>query len=391
MKKIFTLMLAAAVFTGALFSAAPGDAQPFAKEYNAINDTFKEGMKDVKTRDAYHKLLKEKTIGLEGLLEKIKDIKDNDEIDLLAGNILLDLNKKDPALAKYEALIKKNSPHAAAATLGKTRILLGGQKYDEAFELFKTIENKVEKDDNVLRVMFELSFEIKDPAKRADYSQTFIDAASGKKEMARYTAMMYENLANISKEQGDVKKSIEILEGALAKLEDPRAKSSIEGALKQIKLLNQPAPEIEAQVWANGEALTLASLKGNVVLIDFWAPWCPPCRKVIPHLVENYGKYKSQGLEIIGFTRLYGSYRDDTMDKGKVPAEEEIELTKEFLKRNKITYPIAIAKSDEVFKSYGVSGIPTLIFIDKKGHVHEVEVGSGGAKKIEDKIKSLLK
>ena len=391
MKKIFTVMLATALLTGALFSAVPGDTGKLAEEYKAINNTFKEGMKDVKTRDAYRKLLKAKKEGLEGLLAKIKDIKGNDQIDLLAGDILLDLNKKEPALEKYEALIKKNSPQTVLATFGKVRVILKNQKYKDAFELFKTVENKVKIDDNYLMVLLELSYEIKDLDKRAQYSQKFIDNAGDNPAMARYIAMMYENLANISKEKGDIKKSVAILEGALEKLENPRAKSSIEGALKQIKLLNQPAPEIEAQVWANSKPLTLKGLKGKVVLIDFWAPWCPPCRKVIPYLVENYGKYKAQGLEIIGFTRLYGSYRDDTMDKGKVPAEEEIKLTKEFLERNKITYPIAIAKGEDVFKEYGVSGIPTLIFIDKKGHVHEVEVGSGGAKKIEEKIKSLLK
>lgn len=391
MKKIFTAMLAAALLSGALFAAVPGNTAEFGKEYKAIQETFKEGMKDVKTRDAYQKLMKARREGLEGLLAKIKDIKGNDEIDLLTGNILMDLNQKVPALEKYEALIGKKSTQTIPATFGKVRILLSNRKYKEAYELFKNIDNKVEIDDNYLMAIFELSYEAEDMTKRVQYANKYIAEAAGREDLERYSAMMYENLANISKDKGDIPKGIKILNDGLVKMKTERAKNSIIGALKQIKMLNQPPPEIEAQVWVNSDPLTLKSLKGKVVLIDFWATWCPPCRRVIPHLVENYGKYKDQGLEIIGFTRLYGTYRDNTVNKGKVPAEEEIKLTKEFLKRFKINYPVAIAKGEDVFKEFGVSGIPTLVFIDKKGNVHEVEVGSGGAEKIEDKIKSLLK
>src|SRR4051812_39785410 len=62
------------------------------------------------------------------------------------------------------------------------------------------------------------------------------------------------------------------------------------------------APEIKAAAWLNSEALTLAQLNKKVVVVEFWATWCPPCRKSIPHLIEMNDKYKDKGVVIIGLT-----------------------------------------------------------------------------------------
>jgi cytochrome c-type biogenesis protein len=94
---------------------------------------------------------------------------------------------------------------------------------------------------------------------------------------------------------------------------------------------------------------------------------------------------------VIGYTRLYGSYRDDQIDMGTVSAEVEIAEVEKFLKRNNIAYPIAIANSDEVFNSFGVTGIPTLYIIDKQGNITEFEVGGADAEEFKKKIENLLK
>lgn len=117
----------------------------------------------------------------------------------------------------------------------------------------------------------------------------------------------------------------------------------------------------------------------------------PPCRKVIPSLIERYKNLKEKGLVVIGFTKLYGNYRDDTQDKGKVTPEEERELIQEFVKKNNIVYPVAIADKGTAFEAYGVSGIPTLIVIDKKGIVRDVEVGAGDPEELKKRILELLK
>jgi hypothetical protein len=93
---------------------------------------------------------------------------------------------------------------------------------------------------------------------------------------------------------------------------------------------------------------------------------------------------------VIGFTKLYGSYRDDTQNKGKVEADEERALIQGFVERWKLTYPVAISDKGEDFVDYGVSGIPTTVFIDKAGNVYDIKVGSGDESEISAKIKKLL-
>ena len=126
------------------------------------------------------------------------------------------------------------------------------------------------------------------------------------------------------------------------------------------------------------------------MIIDFWAPWCPPCRQVIPTLAKDYNELKDKGLVVIGFTKLYGSYRDDIQNKGQVEAEEEKKLIQGFVERWQLAYPIAISDKGEDFNDYGVSGIPTMVFIDKAGRVYEVKVGSGDEAALTAKIRKLL-
>ncbi len=107
-----------------------------------------------------------------------------------------------------------------------------------------------------------------------------------------------------------------------------------------------------------GDEYTLSKLKGKVVIVDFWATWCPPCRREIPHLVEFYNRYKDNGLLVLG-----------------VSAEDRQTL-ETFRKENNINYPILLGNT-EVFKRFGVRSIPHTLFIDRKGNVRKTQVGYG--------------
>ncbi|MCK5916063.1 MAG: redoxin domain-containing protein [Deltaproteobacteria bacterium] len=126
-----------------------------------------------------------------------------------------------------------------------------------------------------------------------------------------------------------------------------------------------------------GTPITRESLKGKVVILDFWATWCAPCRAAIPHLVTLYEEYKEQGLEVIGVSLDQGG-RSEVVD---------------FVKRNQVPYPIAIGTNNPITKDLGnITSLPTMILLSKKSSIEFKVVGFNAeiGKKLESKIKELL-
>ena len=92
-------------------------------------------------------------------------------------------------------------------------------------------------------------------------------------------------------------------------------------------------------------------LTGKPLLVEFWATWCPPCRKSIPHLNEVYSKYKAQGLQIVGIT------------------DEDEATVKKFQKQVPMDYSVAINTPGSVFQQFGVQAIPTAFLVNKSGKI----------------------
>jgi thiol-disulfide isomerase/thioredoxin len=134
------------------------------------------------------------------------------------------------------------------------------------------------------------------------------------------------------------------------------------------------APNFTLQT-LDGQEVTLSKLKGKVILLDFWATWCGPCRESIPHLIQLYKTHQKDGLEVVGMN----------VEKG------EIDTVRRFVKSIDIPYPITLSP-DDVQRSYKVSGLPTTIFIDKQGRIREKVVGftSEIAKQMAAKVLTLL-
>lgn len=107
----------------------------------------------------------------------------------------------------------------------------------------------------------------------------------------------------------------------------------------------------------DGEEYTLSEYKGQVVIIDFWATWCPPCRNSIPTFVKLYNKYHEQGFTILG-----------------VSLDSDEQALRNFSKEMNIPYPVLLGNK-EIARVYQVSGIPKTIFLDKKGSIRKTQVG----------------
>jgi thiol-disulfide isomerase/thioredoxin len=125
----------------------------------------------------------------------------------------------------------------------------------------------------------------------------------------------------------------------------------------------------------NNKEVKLSSFKGKVILLDFWATWCGPCKIEIPWFIEFQNKYKQQGLEVIGVVT------EDTLEKAK-PFAAEWKMNYTILQGN---------ERDDVDDAFGpMFGLPVTVVISRDGKICSKHVGLSGKDTFEKEIKSLL-
>ena len=170
--------------------------------------------------------------------------------------------------------------------------------------------------------------------------------------------------------------------------------SALEGAVETDLL-----PELPIEKVLNGPAdLTIDQLKNNVLVLEFFATWCGPCRATISRLVELQAQKKHLGVQVIGITTLYGM-GVDFADKDAVPnggrsvrgldAEAEHDLVANFAKAFEINYPIVFTGERVAAASFGVRGIPSTLVVGRDGKIVGSVVGSN-ARRVEELVEQAL-
>ena len=362
----------------------------FLNEYEVLRADSELKMTAVSSREAYEKLMAETQSGLEALLARHQADPAADPVELLRARILIDLKKYPEAEVKLKVLVAKRSLLQNQARLFQAKILTATEKVAQAVPLFRQVEAKLQRTAEFFEVAIALALEAPQDQVQREYSRKILAAADLPKKYSEYRVEMVMNLADLEMKQRRIAQAKEILQDGLKTITDADGTKWLQSALRQMDFIGKPAPAIAAENWLNSGPLALGDLKGKVVIIDFWAPWCAPCRQVIPTLARDFNELKEKGLVVIGFTKLYGRYSDEIQKKGAVAPDEERSLIRGFVDRNQLHYPIAISDKGAEFEKYGVSGIPTMVFIDKAGNIYDIKVGSGNEAEITEKIKKLL-
>ena len=113
--------------------------------------------------------------------------------------------------------------------------------------------------------------------------------------------------------------------------------------------LSGPAPGFTLQSRDGGQ-VSLASLKGNVVMVNFWATWCVPCRQEMPHLQALYERYNSLGVELLA-----------------VNVEDNPEGARKWLEETPVTFPVLFDPKNEISKLYKVVAMPSTVLVGRDG------------------------
>lgn len=382
-----------------LISCQPGKEEKILKklsdEYTDILNRYEENISAAENSEKYKIYRNQKAAECEQLLRKYGEQISGDKAELLKSKLAIESSRFDEAEPKITGLIDNGSPLINEAKLTQARMLIYQDKPNEALSILREIQDKVEPGLELLSAYLYFALYSRDINVIEEYAGKFLNSPAIPRALNGYAADVYQSLSFTALLKNDMEKSVNNLEKAISETKDQEKRLKWQSELTQLQFIGNPAPSIYAETWLNSYPIETTQLKGNVILLSFWAPWSNYSRQALPGLVELYRKYKDKGVVIIGLTKLYGNYKDDAGDKGIVSDKDEIAFIKEFITRSQVFFPVAVAMESINSENYKIKDIPSFVFIDKKGKIALIinrawEVMSIENMSIENEIKRLL-
>jgi thiol-disulfide isomerase/thioredoxin len=221
-------------------------------------------------------------------------------------------------------------------------LVLASKNVDEAIVIAEQIENKL-----VAVSLLDVD------------SRTFIRGFFG------------ESLAEVLSEAGKTEAALKKIDSTLSVVGD-KSSRGLKMLKTRLQLVGAPVPELS---FTKGYGTYSATeMKGKVLLIDFFAHWCGPCKAGFPEMRKLYSELHSKGLEIVSVTKYYGYFGKDNREKRDMTPEVEFEKMAGFVKEFELPWSVQLGDAEN-FSRFGVTSIPTLAVVDKKGIVRKLRIG----------------
>ena len=176
----------------------------------------------------------------------------------------------------------------------------------------------------------------------------------------------YEVLAQAMAERGQHAQAVALLRSALLRYGSTSIAPRLQKNLNLLSLVGRAAPALQAAQYLGPKPPALASLKGSLVLLFFWAHWCGDCKAEVPIIARLRQEFAPAGLVVIGPTQLYG-YAAQGADASPVQERAYIESVRQRYYAGLLDMPVPLSQQN--FKTYGASTTPTLVVLNRAGQV----------------------
>ncbi|MBI5851729.1 MAG: TlpA family protein disulfide reductase [Planctomycetes bacterium] len=318
------------------------------------------------------------------------------ELDTLGALCLAAMNGKDDVLAArwMQALIAEEDQRGGATqrnlsvrTSWYPRTLIALGRWDELGRLIETLES----DETATCRAAAASFGVVHAIHVEDLDRVRARLSTIERDAARFPDLQsWAAIARLALDvhDGRFEEGATAVRAFLARAADEsREPSAVERNQRRYLVaiepfLGKPAPELLADHVVGGELARdggiLAGLRGKVVVLDFWQPWCEPCRKAMPELVALQSEHRD-ALQVLGLCKVenYGYDVSERKAVRPIAPSDYVAHVADFREDMGLAHPLLVASTAANSEAYHVTGIPTLVVIDRRGVVRYMSCGAG--------------